>query len=55
MPRLKIYNFVINESQFKGTAQQIIPALEGAGYQAEREEQNPHYFWQYAEHLKRIR
>lgn len=38
---------------FAGTPEKLIPVFEGKGYQAERDNQNAHGFWQVAEYLKR--
>lgn len=36
-----------------GTIDKRISTLEAMGYVAVRNDQNPHYFWQQAEHYKR--
>ena len=55
MKRPKSHHFEIEGQTFRGTSDKIIPAIEAAGYQAEREEENPNLFWNYSEHLKRTK
>jgi len=50
---MKTYSFTVNGETYKGTRDKLIGFFEAIGYQAERDEQNPHVYWQYAEHLKR--
>lgn len=49
----KYFNFLIEGEYFKGERLKLISFLEAKGYQAEREEENPHPYWQASEYLKR--
>lgn len=48
MREINIEGFTIG-----GDVHKRIKALEGLGYDAVRREENPHAFWQQAEHYKR--
>lgn len=50
----KYFNCFIDGQRFNGHADKLIPVLEARGYEAQREEQNPHPYWQQAEHLKKL-
>lgn len=50
----KHMNIFIDDQKFCGQAEKLIPVLEACGYEAQRDEQNPHPYWQQAEHLKKI-
>lgn len=52
---MKMLTFTVNGETFKNTRDKLIPVFEGRGYQALREEQCPHVWWQIAEHLKRTK
>lgn len=54
MSRDKIYNFSIDGENVRGTKDKVINFLEAMGYKYERYDKNPHIFWQYSEHFKRI-
>ena len=49
---MKLYTFTIDGESFKGSKDQLIKSLAGAGYAALRNEKNPHVFWQYEQYLK---
>lgn len=40
---------------FKGTREELVRRFEGIGYGAKDKGENPHPYWQMAEHLKRIK
>lgn len=52
--REKFYRFVINGDILSGPRDNLINLLEAKGYQAERDEANPHEYWQFSEYLKRL-
>lgn len=43
----------IENQTFVGTPEKIIECLEAAGYAAIGAENNPHYYWQQGEYIKR--
>lgn len=43
----------IEDQVIVGTPEKAVQCLEAAGYAAVRANENPHYFWQYGEFIKR--
>lgn len=43
----------INDIHYRGTPENLIKVMEACGYEAERNERNPHLYWQWAEYLKK--
>jgi len=52
-----LYTANIGEHQYRGTKDKIISFAEAKGYEADRDKdyRMAHYYWQIADHWKRVR